>query len=67
MDEMSLGGDVFLSLRELVWWSGENLSDPPLWWWLSPIYSGLGPLPKCWREGITQRPDLKGDKQYILS
>ena len=19
----------------------------PLWWWLSPIYSGLGPLPKC--------------------
>ena len=20
---------------------------PYLWWWLSPIYSGLGPLPKC--------------------
>ena len=27
----------------------------------SPIYSGLGPLPKYEREGIPQWPDLKGD------
>ena len=28
----------------------------------SSIYSGLGPLPpKCRREGIPQRPNLKGD------
>ena len=58
---------MFLSSRELVRWSGENESDPLLWWWLSPIYSGLGPLPKCWREEIPQWPDLKGDKKYILS
>ena len=69
MDELALGGEVFLRSRELVRWLGENGFDParskldaPLWWWLSPIYSGLGPLPKCWREGIPQRPDLKGDK-----
>ena len=24
-----------------------SLIRPPLWWWLSPIYNGLGPLPKC--------------------
>ena len=28
----------------------------------SPIYSGLGPLPKCWWEGIPQWPDMKGDR-----
>ena len=33
----------------------------------SPIYSGLGPLPKYEREGIPQQRDLKGDKQYSLS
>ena len=27
----------------------------------SPIYRGPGPLPKCTREGIQQRPNLKGD------
>ena len=35
---------------------------PFLWWWLSPIYSRLGPLPKYEWEGIPQRQDLKGDK-----
>ena len=58
---------MFLSLRELVRWSDENGSDPHLWWWLSPIYSGLGPLPKYWREGIPQWSDLKGDKKYTVS
>ena len=61
---------MFLSSRELVRWLDENGSDlsimfvpfvPPLWWWLCLIYSGLCPLPKCWREGIPQQPDLKGD------
>ena len=65
MDELASGGEVFLSSIELVRWLDEKGSDlfvPPLWWWLSPIYIGLGPLPKCWREGIPQRPDLKGNK-----
>ena len=66
MDELASGAEVFLSSRELVRGSGENGSSP-LWWWLSPIYSGLGPLPKCWREGIPQWPDLNGDRKYILS
>ena len=43
MDEVASRGEVFLSSRELV---GCEL-DAPLWWWLSPIYSGHGPLPKC--------------------
>ena len=34
----------------LIWWGEDDLQDsdpdPPLWWWLSPIYSGIGPLPK---------------------
>ena len=65
MDELASGGEVFLGSRELVRLSGESGSDlsvSPLWWWLSPIYSGLFPLPKCWQEGIPQRPDLKGAK-----
>jgi hypothetical protein len=42
---------------------GVRMSQPPLWWWLTYIYSVLGPLPlKLRREGIAQRPILKGDK-----
>ena len=37
----------------------------PLWWWLSPIYSGLGPLPKYEREGIPQWRDLKGTSSTV--
>ena len=50
-DEQALGGEVFLS------WCGGLLvlvSVPLLGWWLSPIYSGLGTLPKYEREGIPQ-------------
>ena len=57
MDEQASGGEVFLS------WCGV------CWFYLfssmvvaSPIYSGLGPLPKYEREGIPQRLDLEGDK-----
>ena len=57
-DEQASGGEVFLS------WCGARVGMDLslLWLWLSPIYSGLGPLPKYEREGIPQRRDLKGDK-----
>ena len=66
MDEQSLGGEVFLvwcmlALLVLI------LFCPLSMVVASPIYSGLGPLPKYEREGIPQRPDLKGDKQFSLS
>ena len=37
---------MFLGSDELV---GVRMIFPPFrpWWWLGPIYSGLGPLPKC--------------------
>ena len=44
--------------NELVQW----MNWPPSMVVASPIYSGLGTLPKYEREGITQRPNLKGDK-----
>ena len=66
MDELASGGEVFLSSRELVWC--ELVPFVLLSMVVaSPIYSGLGSLPKCWREGIPQWPDLKGDKWYNLS
>ena len=57
MDELASGGEVFLSwcVLKLEW-----ISLPMVV--ASPIYSGLGPLPKYEREGIPQRWDLKGDK-----
>ena len=61
VDEVALGGEVFLSSRELVWCELVRLVLFSMAV-ASPIYSGLGPLPKCWREGIPQRPDLKGAK-----
>ena len=51
-------------------WCGARvgMAHSPLWWWLSPIYSGLGPLPKYEWEGIPQRQDLKGEVvQCILT
>ena len=66
---------MFLSSDELVRWCVWNRSiyflllggmDPvqdemPPTVVASPIYSGLGLLPKCRREGIPQRPILKGE------
>ena len=62
---------------ELVQWLGglaralgsdELVARPPLRWELVPLYRGHGPLPLSHRrEGIPQRPNLKGDKRYILS
>ena len=59
MDEQASGGEVFLS-----WCGGRVRMDPlfPTMVVASPIYSGLGPLPKYEREGIPQRRYLKGDK-----
>ena len=62
MDELASGGEVFLGSRELVWCELVPLVFPRSKVVASPIYSGLGPLPKCWREGIQRWLDLKGDK-----
>ena len=52
---------MFLSSRELVWCEPVRLILSSMVV-ASPIYSGLGPISKCWWDGIPQRPDLKGDK-----
>ena len=50
-----------LELDELVY-ASSTCSHPPSMVVVSPIYSGLGPLPKYEREGIPQWMDLKGDE-----
>ena len=59
-----------LVLGELVCVSGPNDPfdpSPSPTMVASPIYRGPGPVPKCRREGIQQRPNSKGDNQYKLS
>ena len=63
MGEQASGGEMFLSWCGVLLVLGFSLGSVVLSMVVaSPIYSGLGPLPKYEREGIPQRRDLKGDK-----